>query len=115
MQVTRINQAKPYAAAGHYDVASLRLQGHEASETDNFWCGLSYYLPGGRADMAGSPFEKVYVVIEGELTIITEDGETVLGPLDSCHIAASEARAVENRTNRVASMLVTVPNKPAQS
>lgn len=65
--------------------------------------------------MAGSPFEKVYVVIEGELTIITEDGETVLGPLDSCHIAAGEARAVENRTNRVASMLVTVPNKPVQS
>lgn len=115
MQVTRINDAKAYEAAGHFDVASLRLQGHQASETDNFWCGLSHYLPGGRADMAGSPFEKVYVIVAGELTVITEAGETVLGPLDSCHIAASEARAVENRTNAVASMLVIVPNKPVSS
>ncbi|MDP6174364.1 MAG: cupin domain-containing protein, partial [Rhodospirillales bacterium] len=112
---TRIKEAPPYEAVGHYEVSCLRLQGHEASETNNFWCGLSYYLPGGKADMAGSPFEKVYVVIEGELTIITEEGETVLGPLDSCHIAPDEKRAVVNQTNHVASMLVTVPNKPVQS
>ena len=114
MQVTRIDDAKPYAAARHHDVSALRLQGMEASETENFWCGLSHYLPGGRADKGAAPLERVYIVLEGEITVTTNDGETVLGPLDSCHIAAGEERSVENRANRVAAMLVVMPNPPGE-
>ncbi len=115
MQITRIDDAKPYAAAKHTDVTALRLQGFDASDTDNFWCGLSYYLPGGAAEHSASPLERVYVVLDGEITVTTEAGETVLGPLDSCRIAPGEARAVENRTNRVATMLVIMPNPPEKS
>ncbi len=114
MQITRIDDAKPYEAAGHFDVTALRLQGFEASETENFNCGLSYYLPGGRAEMSASPLERIYVVLDGEITVTTNAGDTVLGSLDSCHIAPGEERAVENRTNRVATMLVVLPNPPKE-
>ncbi len=112
MQVTFIDDAMPYEAAKHNDMIALRLQGFDASDTGNFWCGLSYFLPGGGAERSSSPLERMYVVIDGEVTVITDEGETILSRLDSCHIAPGEARAVENRTNRVATMLVVMPNPP---
>lgn len=109
MEVVRLEDAKPYEAPKHYDVRSLRLQGFDASGAEGFWVGLSHYLPGGGAEHDATPIEKVYVVLEGEVTVITDDGETTLGPLDSCRLAPNEARAVENRTNRPATMLVVMP------
>jgi mannose-6-phosphate isomerase-like protein (cupin superfamily) len=61
--------------------------------------------------MAASPSEKIYVVISGEVTVITQSGSVTLGPLDSCHLGPGEARAIENRSNAVASMLVVL-SKP---
>jgi uncharacterized cupin superfamily protein len=51
----------------------------------------------------------VYVVIRGEVTVVTDGGEATLGPLDSCHIPAGEARTIVNRTNDVASLIVVMP------
>jgi uncharacterized cupin superfamily protein len=48
-------------------------------------------------------------VVEGEVTIVTDDGETVLGRFDSVRLAPGERRAVENRTNLPALMLVVMP------
>ncbi|MCC6472367.1 MAG: cupin domain-containing protein [Burkholderiales bacterium] len=112
MKLVRIGDAKPYAAAKHFDITTLRLQGFDASDARNFWVGLSHILPGGGAEMDGTPLEKVYVVVAGEVTVITEQGETVLKPLDSCHLAPNERRAVANRTNLPASMLVVMPYPP---
>jgi quercetin dioxygenase-like cupin family protein len=109
MEVVRLPEARPYEAPKHYDVRSLRLQGFDASGAEGFWVGLSHYLPGGGAEHDATPIEKVYVVLAGEITVITDEGETTLGPLDSCRLAPNEARAVENRTNRPASMLVVMP------
>jgi uncharacterized cupin superfamily protein len=109
MEVTRLGDAQPYEAPKHYDVRGLRLQGFEASGAENFWVGLSIYLPGGGAEMDATPIEKVYVVVEGELTVITDEGETVLRRFDSCRLAPGEARAVENRTNLPAQMVVVMP------
>ncbi len=75
--------------------------------------GLSVFLPAGGCEMSTTPLEKVYVVIEGEVTIVTDSGEATLGPLDSVYLAPNEARAIENRTNRAASMLVVMPPVPA--
>ena len=83
MQVTRYNDAKPYEAPGHFAMTALRLQGWDITNTANFWVGLSTFEPGGGAEKGSTPFEKVYVVIEGELTVITDEGETVLGPFDT--------------------------------
>lgn len=113
MHVTRLEDARAYDAPGHVDVRSLRLQGQEASGAANFWVGLSLFLPGGGVERSASPIEKVYVVIEGEVTVVTDDGEAVLGPYDSCWLAASEPRSIENRTNRPATMLVVLPSATA--
>ncbi|MGH9088605.1 MAG: cupin domain-containing protein [Acidimicrobiales bacterium] len=113
METTRLDNAAPYSAPGHHDMAAFRLQGHGASSTEHFWVGLSHFLPGGGAERSATPIEKVYVVVDGQLTFVTDEGEEVLGPLDSCRFAPGEARTVENRSNRVASMLVVMPYPPA--
>jgi quercetin dioxygenase-like cupin family protein len=54
---------------------------------------------------------KIYVVIEGEITVRLGDGTAhVLGKLDSCFIPAGEARAIRNEGNTVAAMLVVMPH-----
>jgi len=109
MQVTRIEDAKPYEAPGHFAMTGLRLQGYEASDANAFWVGLSHFLPGGGADSSASNIEKVYVVVSGEVTVITDDGETTLRAFDSCRLAPGERREIINRTNQPASMLVMMP------
>jgi quercetin dioxygenase-like cupin family protein len=109
MQVTRVGDAQPYDAPKHHGGSMLRLQGYDASDAEAFSVGLSHFLPGGGAEYDATPIEKVYVVLAGEVTVVTEDGEQTLGPLDSCRLAPNEARSVENRTNLPASMLVVMP------
>jgi quercetin dioxygenase-like cupin family protein len=110
MQITRLGDAKRYDAPKHFDMRSLRLQGFEASKADFAWTGLSYFLPGGGAELDTGPIGKIYVVIEGEITITLGDASThVLGKLDSCFIPAGEARAIRNDGNVIAAMLVVMP------
>lgn len=109
MQVTRYSEAKSYEAAEHFDMRCLRLQGKEATQTDTIWIGLSHLLPGGRTSLAASPLEKIYIVVAGEVTVETVSGSVSLGPLDSCRVAPGEARALVNRTNAPASILLAMP------
>lgn len=110
MDITRLAQARRYDAPNHYDMRSLRLQGFDASTADFAWTGLSYFLPGGGAEMDTGPLGKIYVVLEGEITLRLASGEShVLKQLDSCFIPANEARAIQNNGNVVATMLVVMP------
>lgn len=109
MKVTRFEEAKPYEAPNHFDVVGLRLQGFEEGGPTNQWVGLSQFLPGGGAGPDATPFEKVYVVIEGEMTVIIGDEETVLCKFDSCTIPADQIRKIENRQNSVCTMMVIMP------
>ena len=114
MQITRLADAKRYDAPKHFDMRSLRLQGLEATGADFAWAGLSYFLPGGGADMDAGALGKIYVVLEGHISITLGDGSThVLEKLDSCFIPAGEARAVHNHGNVVATMLVVMPSPNA--
>jgi quercetin dioxygenase-like cupin family protein len=111
VELRRISDARPYAAAGHFDMRALRLQGADASDADFAWVGLSHFLPGGGAEMDSSPFGKIYVMLEGELVVELDDGtKDTLRPLDSCYLAAGERRRIVNPANRAASMLVITPN-----
>jgi mannose-6-phosphate isomerase-like protein (cupin superfamily) len=114
MQVTRLGDARPYRAPKHVDCTALRLQGFDASDVQGFTVGLSHFLPGGGVERDATPLEKVYVVTEGEVTIVTDEGEATLGPYDSIYLAPNEARAIENRTNRPASMITVMPYPPGQ-
>ena len=109
MEVTRYDEAPSYEAPGHFDVYGLRLQGFEVSKTRNFWMSISHFLPKGGCTYDATPLEKVYFVLEGEVTVITADGDVTLKKWDSCYLAPNEARAIENRTNSPASMLVAIP------
>lgn len=112
MLVKRFQDAEPYEAPNHRDVVGLRLQGFEEGGPTNQWVGLSQFLPGGGAGPDSTPFEKVYVVLEGEMTVMVGESETVLGKYDSCTIAPDEVRTIENRSNHVCTMLVVIPYPP---
>ena len=107
MKKVELNDIKPYEAAGHFKMVALRLHHKETTGVENFWMGLSHFLPGGGAEMGASDFEKVYYVLSGTLTVTTPEGEAfTLEPTDSLYIPADETRYLINKTNSLASMLV---------
>ncbi len=112
MLVKRFADAQKYEAPNHRGVVGLRLQGFEDQGPKNQWVGYSQFLPGGGAGPDSTPFEKIYVVIEGAMTVIIDGRETVLSAMDSCTIPPDEVREIINRTNHVAKMLVILPYPP---
>jgi quercetin dioxygenase-like cupin family protein len=119
MNITRFDQAPSYKAANHFDMHMLRLQGHEAGPSTTLWMGVSQLLPGGHTTLDGSPVEKHYVVLEGELTLVSElngvQTEAVLQRHDSACFAPGEKRQLVNRSNRAAMVLLAMPYPPAAS
>lgn len=115
MRVTRHTSAPGYVAPAHHDVATRRLQGHEAGPTERFWVGLSYYLPGGGADESPAGEETVYVVLDGTLVVTAAGQAAELGPLDSVHLPKGTVRRVDNRSARPATLLVIIGTRPESS
>lgn len=112
MLVKRFADATVYEAPNHRGVVGLRLQGFEAGGPKNQWIGYSQFLPGGGAGPDATPFEKVYVVLEGEMTVIVNGAETILKAMDSCTIPPDELREIINRSNHICKMLVVIPYPP---
>jgi len=111
MQITRFAHARRYDAPKHFDMRSLRLQGFDASASKFAWVGVSHFLPQGGAEMDESALEKIYVVLEGAVTVTLADGTAhVLRALDSCHIPGGEGRRICNDGNSVATMLIVMPH-----
>jgi len=108
MKKIELKNVKPYAAQKHFNMTALRL--HSKEETGaKFMMGLSHFLPGGGAEFDAGPTEKVYFVLEGEITVIDADkNKIVLRKNDSIFIAGGEGREILNETNMPASMLVVV-------
>lgn len=109
MRITRLADAEPFEPVGHHGVGPVRLQGGDATPTETVTVVLSHYLPGAKAEMAPQPVETVYVVTAGELVMISEGAEETLRPNDSVHFTEGTVRAVVNRSNLPASMLVIRP------
>jgi mannose-6-phosphate isomerase-like protein (cupin superfamily) len=110
MKKISLSEVKPYAAAKHFNMAAMRLQGKEESGCQKFWMGLSYFLPGGGAEWAyeDNPNEKVYLVLEGEITVRNKTETITLGPLDSLYLGPNEGREIKNLTNKTVTMLVVI-------
>ena len=108
MKKVEIKDVKPYEAAGHFNMTAMRLHGKEETGAKKFWMGLSHFLPGGGAEMGSTPTDKIYFVLEGEVTIVTPDSEITLRRWDSIFIGPGEQRAIINKTNLPASMLVVI-------
>ena len=70
-KVTRLSEAKKYTAPGHTETVHTMWLQHKSMDCPApYWMGCSYYLPGARAEWGTSPLDKIYVVLEGELTIL---------------------------------------------
>ena len=108
MKKISFDQVKPYAAPGHIDTSALRLSGKDETGAQKFWVGLSHFLPGGGVEYGGEDqdTEKVYIVVEGQVTVKSKTEEFTLNPLDALYIAPHDGRSILNKTNKPASMLV---------
>ncbi|RKE38382.1 hypothetical protein B0G76_4702 [Paraburkholderia sp. BL23I1N1] len=109
MNITRFEEAPEYFPPNHFSMRCVRLQGHEAGPAESLWLGVSTIEQGGYTTSSASPVEKHYVVLEGEVTVTTDDGEAVLAAFDSCHIAPGERRALHNRSREPAKILLAMP------
>lgn len=109
MKNVEFKDVKPYSAPKHFGCSTLKLQGKEETGAQTFWMGLSHFLPGGGAELDASPVEKVYFVVDGEVTVIKGNKEKiVLRKWDSIHIGPGEEREIINATNNPATMLVAI-------
>ncbi len=109
MRINRLADGERLTPPGHTGVGPVRLQGGEESPTDSVTVVLSHYLPGGEAEKAPQATETVYVVVSGELVMLSEGQEATLRPYDSVHFTAGTVRQVVNRSALPASMLVIRP------
>ncbi len=110
MKKIQFDDVKPYNAPGHFDCKTLRVQGKDETGVTKFWSGVTHFLPGGGADWGyeDNPLEKVYFVLEGEITVKSKTEEFVLKKWDSLYIAPFEGREIVNHTNKPTSMLVII-------
>ncbi len=106
MEISRAETVQPYDAPGHFGMVALRMHGGPSSGLKDATVGLSHFEPGGGASLSASAADRVYVVIEGHITVEAGGDVATLGALDSCFIPAGETRLVENRSTERCSMLV---------
>ena len=85
MKIMKVSDAKEYPTTGHYDMRCLRLQGADTSNCQDFTLGVSHFLPAGKTDFLKAGVELIYFVLEGELTLVTEEGTCKLQKYDSVH------------------------------
>ena len=110
MKKVELQNVKPYQAPKHFNMSSMKLHGTEETGAKKFWMGMSYFLPGGGAEYAyeDSPTEKIYVVLDGEITVKSKTETFVLKKDDSIFIGPNEGREMINETNQVATVLVVI-------
>ncbi len=110
MKKITLEEVKAYEAPGHFGMVAMRLQGAEETGVTKFWMGLSHFLPNGGCEWGyeDNPLEKVYFVLEGEITVKSKTEEIVLKKWDSLFIGPNEGRQIINKTNKPASMLVVI-------
>jgi uncharacterized cupin superfamily protein len=106
-----INELKTYEAPGHFGMTAMRIHGKEETGAEKFWIGLSTFLPGGGAEYAyeDNPLEKVYYVLEGEMSVADKQGkEYIVHANESISFKPNEGRHLVNKSNRPAVMLVII-------
>ncbi|MDR2939737.1 MAG: cupin domain-containing protein [Clostridiales bacterium] len=106
-----LEELKAYDAPGHFGMTAMRIHGKEETGAEKFWVGLSTFLPGGGAEYAyeDNPLEKVYYVLEGEMTVIDKAGtKYVIHKNESISFSPNEGRDLVNESNSPATMLVII-------
>ena len=89
-------ELEPYFPAGHFGVTCKRY---------------SEFEPDGGADWAyeDNPLEKVYFVLEGEMTVTDKEGtKYVIHAGESISFPPNEGRGLKNESGKPAKMLVII-------
>ena len=95
-----VEELEAYQAPGHHGCVAMRIHGKEETGAQKFWMGVDW----GYED---NPFEKVYYVLEGEMTVTDKEGKKyVMKAGESITILPFEGRELRNETNLPARMLV---------
>ena len=102
-----------YSAAGHYECVPTRLHdidgaGPNDIEGGKIIMGITYFVPGGSTEFTSNPMESIYYILTGEMTLKTDDGETVLHAGDSFHCVGGVNKSVTNTGTEVCQMLVVL-------
>ena len=102
-----------YSAPGHCECVPTRLHdidgaGPNDIEGGKIIMGITYFVPGGNTDFAANPLESIYYILSSEMTLKTDDGETVLHEGDSFHCAGGVTKSVTNTGTEVCKMLVVL-------
>ncbi len=100
-----------YTAPGHNECVPTRLfdpagDAANALEGSKMIMGITYFIPGGGCDYGANPLESIYYILDGEMTLKTEDGETVLEAGDCFHCVGGCPKSVTNTGTTVCRMLV---------
>lgn len=104
-KITRADEAYEYTAPGHFNVQCTRLVEKGQAE-GNMILGVSHFNVGGGTEFGASAKESIYYILNGEMTVKTEDGETVLHKGDVIHCGAGTPKSVLNTGDCVCDMLV---------
>ncbi|MEG2678554.1 MAG: cupin domain-containing protein [Oscillospiraceae bacterium] len=110
-----VAELEAYAAPGHFNMVAMRIHGKEETGAQKFWMGVSTFLPGGGAEYGyeDNPLEKVYYILEGEMTVTDKAGKKyVIHKDEAITFAPNEGRGLLNESNLPARMLVII-NYPA--
>ncbi len=112
MEVVRFADAPGYTVANHDEVSVRRLQGGEASSAAFVLVGHTIFPAGAVIPMEAGPTGKIYVVVEGSLSVEQADGvRHTLSRMDSIFVPAGEARAVVNDSGAPAAIVVVTPRR----
>jgi len=100
-----------YTAGGHNECVPTRLhdidgKGANDIEGGRMIMGITYFIPGGYTDFGNNPMESIYYILTGEMTLKTDDEETVLHAGDSFHCCGGVNKSVKNTGTEVTQMLV---------
>ena len=108
MIVTPSGEGQSYVAALHHGCEAKRVQGGEVSPVTSFLMGISNFAPGGGADWDATNAEKVYLVLEGEITVETENETVTLHERDSVFLASNERRRIVNESDASCVLAVVI-------
>lgn len=100
-----------YTAGGHNECVPTRLHDKDGAgpndiEGGKMIMGITYFVPGGYTDFANNPMESIYYILNGEMTLKTDEEETVLHAGDSFHCGGGVNKCVKNTGTEVCQMLV---------
>jgi quercetin dioxygenase-like cupin family protein len=109
----RFDEAQAYEAAGHFKMVARGLQGARFGTPAPVSIGLSVFAPGGGTDVEVYDRTSFYMVVEGEMTIVRDEGDIVLGQYDSVYIPSGLNRGLMNNGSSDAKMLVLSPSTPS--